>query len=207
MTARKKTLLSIAAAITILSVTAGVFLWQKHKSPELVAINVPRKVCGGALSGPAVAPLFPGTAKSRFTDYADAPFALTLSDACMMKAGERAAELRLYTHYDSTAAGWAAREHTWDDDPGYVKISLGAAVGHAGNSFAQLNWDCKSYLHGSFVMSIWVNYYAMKGGDVPKGKRGSFVALAGEALRYSAGEKGLRCKGAAELPRSAPAIG
>ncbi|MFI0217306.1 hypothetical protein [Streptomyces lydicus] len=203
---RKWPLLSLAALITLAGVTAGVFFWQNTTHPAPAEITYPRKVCGGALSGSAISPLFPEKGK-KFED-SKSTFAQSGVDDCMMAAGGRQVDLRLYSHLpNSSAAERMAHSHTWDDAPGYTKISLGAAVGYAGNRFARLDFDCKSLLRGPSVLSIWINYYDMKDNDVPPGKRESFAALAADALRFSAGKHGLQCEQAAELPEGPPALG
>lgn len=201
---QKRILLSSAALMAIAGIASGVFFWQKNAHPDPAVINFPDKVCGGALSGHAVSSLFPQKGEN-FVD-GKAAFAKSGIDECMMAAGGRKVDLRLYPHYDSSAAEWADGG-TWKDSPGYTKISLGGAVGYAGNRFATLNYDCKSPLRGRFVLSVWVNYYEMKDGDLPTGKRKEFIELAAEALKFSAGKQGQRCEQAAEIPAGPPALG
>lgn len=203
---RKGALFTVVGMAVVATVTAGILFWRNSDDPR--AIDYPRSVCGGALTGSAVSPLFP-TEGDPFRASASVFAKSGHADSCMMAAGGRRVELRLYTH---RGTGESAREHaatddTWDDEPGYTKIALGPAAGHAGNSFARLELDCASYVDGSFVLDIWINYYDVHDEDVPNGKRGDFAALAAEALRYSAGKQGLNCKEGAELPQGAPALG
>ncbi|MEU3299557.1 hypothetical protein ABZ729_06965 [Streptomyces sp. NPDC006678] len=184
-----------AAAILV---GGGLWWWASGES----GVDVPDRICGGALSGKAAAEALPKQG-AQYKERSDNTFGKEKQVPnvwCRTSAGGQSL-LFSYWWSVSDLSSLAV------ENPGHTPIRLGTANGYTSGTDAELYLSCR----GRSDTGAWLKVRLARGATGAPDTSGDgqdpahLAELVGDAARYVGKE--LACEGAAGLPGEPPAIG
>ncbi|MGW8763330.1 hypothetical protein ACWGN5_12615 [Streptomyces sp. NPDC055815] len=191
---RRRRAAAVIAAVVVLA-GGGLYWWASGDSE----VEVPDRICGGALPGSGAAILLPQEG-AQYEERSDNDFGAEKPGDIWCHADAGGQSLLFSYWWSVSDLGSALAEN-----PGNTPMQLGQAKGYTSEDDAEIYVSCR----GRSDEGEWIKVRLARGAwdrSTPgEQDRVRLAELVGDATRYVARELG--CEGAAKLPGGAPAIG
>ncbi|WP_405687470.1 hypothetical protein [Streptomyces sp. NBC_00057] len=184
----------VAGSIVLALIGGGVWWWAYGDS----TVEVPDRICGGALPGSAAAAVLPkeGTA---YEERSDNEFGKGEEPGVWCNVGAGSQSIIFSSWWSVSDLGARGAERS-----GNTAIQLGQSKGYTNEIDAELYVSCRGRSASKEWLKVRVARY--RGMDRPRDGQAAvpLAELVGDAARYVANELG--CEGASKIPRGVPSM-